>query len=40
MLNRVFTSVSALEEINKDILVGKRKLDCLSCGNGGGQMDK
>jgi hypothetical protein len=39
MLNRVFSSVSVLEEINKDILVGKRKLDCLSCGTGGGQIE-
>jgi hypothetical protein len=26
-------SVTVLEEANRDILMGKRKIDCLSCGN-------
>lgn len=33
-INKMLTSVAALEEANKDILVGKRRLDCLSCGQG------
>ncbi len=32
IMNKVTQSVVMLEECNKDILVGKRKLDCLSCG--------
>jgi len=26
-------AVAELQELNKEILVGKRKLDCLSCGD-------
>ena len=34
VMNRLLAMVQALEEANKDILVGKRRLDCLSCSNG------
>jgi hypothetical protein len=32
MLTRNNLFINELQEANKDILVGKRKLDCLSCG--------
>ena len=28
--------ISQLFEVNKDILLGKRRLNCLSCGNDNG----
>ena len=27
-------TVIELQEVNKDVLIGKRNLNCLSCGNG------
>ena len=33
-MSRLVSMVQVLEEANKDILVGKRRLDCLSCSNG------
>ena len=29
---KLYVNIQELQEANKDILVGKRKLDCLSCG--------
>jgi hypothetical protein len=31
---KVCGTVSQLEEANREILLGKRRIDCLSCGNG------
>ena len=31
-MTQIHTSVYALEEANKEVLLGKRKLNCLSCG--------
>ena len=33
LMSKVSQSVVMLEECNKEILVGKRRLDCLSCGD-------
>ena len=32
-INRMNSVVLELQDINKDVLVGKRNLNCLSCGN-------
>lgn len=34
VINKMVSSMSVLEEANKDILLGKRRIDCLSCGPG------
>ena len=31
-INKMHVSVIELQEANKDVLIGKRKLNCLSCG--------
>lgn len=33
IVNQLCMMVSELQEANKDILVGRRRLDCLSCGD-------
>lgn len=32
IVSKVSASIQTLEEANRDILLGKRRLDCLSCG--------
>ena len=34
VLSKITLTVHLLEDANKDILLGKRRLDCLSCGVG------
>ena len=33
-MTQINTSVAELQEANKEVLLGKRKLNCLSCGEG------
>ena len=33
-MTQINTSVAELQEANKEVLLGKRKLNCLSCGQG------
>ena len=31
-INKMHTSVKELQEVNKEVLLGKKRLNCLSCG--------